>query len=155
MKPISQIIKRFSFLNFARVIIGFSIVIASLQLSETNIYGQSETDFAGIDSTFAPRLERNGYVSRVIFQPDGKKIFIGGFNKANGVRVNPDNSIDTSFNLPENVLANNLELLPDGKFIADTRNFPLGQAGLVRLNPDGSIDSGFNFGRTMTVTEIH
>lgn len=155
MKQISQTFKRFSFLNFARLIISFSIIAASLQLSTTENYGQSQTDFTGIDTTFTPRLEFAGNVSRMILQPDGKRILIGSFSKANGlerrdvVRVNPDNSIDTSFNLPESVSANNLELLPGGKFITSAN-----QAGLVRLNSDGSIDSSFNFGRTIAINEI-
>ena len=160
MKQISQISNRFSFLNFARALIGFSIIMTTIQLSGTNAGGQqSRFDFTGIDSTFTARLEQSGSVSRMILQPDGKRIFIGGFNKAGGVtennvvRVNPDNSVDTSFNFPENVYGSHLELLPDGKFMTYSR-IAFNQAVPVRLNANGSIDSGFNFGRTLTITGI-
>lgn len=153
MKQLSWTTSHFSFLNFARIIISFSIILTVLHLSEASIYGQSQLNLPGIDPTFAPQFKLSGSVERTILQPDGKIIFIGSFNEAGGVektnvvRLNADNSIDDSFNLPPDIDARSLQLLPDGRFFANS------YTGIFRLNSDGSIDPGFNFARTIQILD--
>ncbi len=115
-----------------------------------------------IDTTFQNELSGTGYfgVSTIKVQPDGKILIGGYFAQVNGVsrsriaRLNPDGSLDTTF---QNGMAgfNNsfnsgsvlqIELQPDGKMLVvgdfDTVN-GVSRKYLVRLNPDGSLDNTF------------
>ncbi|HEY0049838.1 MAG TPA: hypothetical protein VGB68_11155, partial [Pyrinomonadaceae bacterium] len=147
MKQSTRTINRFSFFNYARIIIGLSLIAAALHTA--SVYGQNSLNPAGIDPTFTTSLSAGGYIEKTILQPDGKIVVIGVFNNANGtarrgaVRLNSDNSLDASFNMPNTVNPRSMELLPDGKFIA------FGFPSIVRLNSDGSIDPSFNFARTI------
>lgn len=147
MKQSTRTINRFSFFNYARIIIGLSLIVAVLHTA--SVYGQNSLNSAGIDPTFTTSLSAGGYIDKTILQPDGKIVVIGVFNNANGiarrgaVRLNSDNSLDASFNMPNTVNPRSMELLPDGKFIA------FGFPSIVRLNSDGSIDPSFNFARTI------
>ncbi|HEX8370323.1 MAG TPA: hypothetical protein VF604_17385 [Pyrinomonadaceae bacterium] len=159
MKNLVASANRFSFLEAAQAISAFSILITSLLLFESNIYGQKELDSAGIDPTFSTKLGVSGQVSKTIRQPDGKTIVAGDFEQVNvserknAVRLNSDDTVDASFNLAENVLGTYLEILPDGKFIS-VLSVPQPDASpkstIVRLHADGSIDYGFNFARNIT-----
>ncbi|HEX8734760.1 MAG TPA: delta-60 repeat domain-containing protein, partial [Pyrinomonadaceae bacterium] len=158
MKQTFEIHTRFSFLKITPVIIILSIILTSLLLTGTTLYGQrrnpnvsSPAALGGIDTTFAPRLERAGVIEKMLPQADGKIVFTGSFDKIgnaerkNIARLNADGTLDAALNLPENIFLNSLEPLPDGKFIA------LATGGaIVRLNPDGSLDYSFNFARTIT-----
>ncbi len=140
---------RFSFFNFAGTIIGFSIILLLWQASAASVYGQSQPNLPGVDPTFSPKLSFAASIHRTIVQPDGKIIFIGFFDSANGVekrtvvRLNPDYSIDNSFNLPPNINLDTLQVLADGKFIATD------YLSIYRLHPDGTVDRSFNLGRTL------
>jgi uncharacterized delta-60 repeat protein len=111
-----------------------------------------------LDDTFNPGLGANGYVVRTtIVQPDGKIIIAGDFTTFNGsnrnriARLNPNGSLDTTFNPRTGfnglgtVIASTLQ--PDGKIIAagafNTYNGAPAN-GIARLNPDGSLDNNFN-----------
>jgi uncharacterized delta-60 repeat protein len=87
-------------------------------------------------------------------QPDGK-IFVGGvFTELGGQprdgigRLNPDGSLDTSFNsVARGVLA--LALQADGKIVVGGGFMAINgqpRAGIGRLNPDGSLDESFDLG---------
>jgi uncharacterized delta-60 repeat protein len=149
MKHLSELTDCFSVLNFARAIIVLSLIAAALLLPSANVYGQRRSNLAGIDPTFTPGISAGGNIEKTILQPDGKIVVIGVFNNANGtairnvVRLNTDNSLDTSFNVPVGISPRSMELLPDGKFIA------FGFSSIFRLNSDGSIDPSFNFARTI------
>lgn len=142
----------FSFLKITKIIITLSLTIASLQLlTNAQTFSQqtkAADAVAGIDTTFAPRLEKHGFVQKTFLQPDGKTVIIGGFNKIGNAerksiaRINADGTPDDPINLPENISTNSLELLPGGKFIGITND-----GMIVRLNPDGSLDYSFNFAR--------
>ncbi len=86
------------------------------------------------------------------------KIIIGGrFDSVNGTpvlnvaRLNPDGSVDTSFNTGAgpNAPVNVLQLQPDGKVLlgGDFNIINVTPANFVtRLNADGSVDTSFNIG---------
>lgn len=88
-------------------------------------------------------------------QPDGK-IIIGGRHETAGItksflmRLNPDGSLDTTFQIREitNKVVNALSPLSNGKILlveGDSAFQPV-QADVLRLNSDGSIDSSFDAG---------
>jgi uncharacterized delta-60 repeat protein len=158
MKQTFQMNNRFSILNFARIFIGLSIILTALLMLDSPVYAQPRKPnvaaaLAGIDPTFAPRLEFHGSVQRTFSQPDGKTIAIGRFDRVGNaerkdiVRLNADGTPDAPVNLPENVSIDHLAPLPDGKFISLASN-----GRIVRLNADGSLDYGFNFARTLVTT---
>ncbi len=95
-------------------------------------------------------------------QPDGKIIAGGGFSLYNGAavsegitRINPDGSLDASFNAGGAGLTGgggasvfSLQLQPDGKIIAggtftDYNGLSISQ-NIQRFNADGSLDATFN-----------
>jgi len=113
-----------------------------------------------VDLSFDPGLGTdipNGFIRPTVIQPDGKIIIGGNFVSYNGVarskiaRVNPDGSLDTSFDPGTglNSLVESIALQPDGKIIAAgfftlfngvTRN------RIVRINSDGTLDTSFDPG---------
>ncbi|MFN0277662.1 MAG: FG-GAP-like repeat-containing protein [Pyrinomonadaceae bacterium] len=95
------------------------------------------------------------YVSAV--QPDGKILVGGAFIFANGIsrkglaRLNPDGSLDTSFNASGSGLLSGsvleIVLQPDGRILVGgsfTNYNGVAARGLMRLNADGSLDTTFN-----------
>ncbi|MFD2717685.1 hypothetical protein ACFST9_03090 [Hymenobacter monticola] len=108
----------------------------------------------------ASGFDSYGLVKALALQPDGK-ILVGGYwlNYNNGMgpeppsglmRLNPDGSLDKSFNLKgeENLTSfggrvNALALQPDGKIVVGTQHGDGSENNLVRLNPDGSLDRTF------------
>jgi uncharacterized delta-60 repeat protein len=155
MKQLSEIPTRISFLKIARIIISLSIILTALLTADSSIYGQprkpdASLALAGIDPSFAPRLEYHGFVSKTFSQPDGKITVIGSFDRVGNterkdvVRLDADGTPDAPVNLPENVSIQHLTPLPNGKFISLTNN-----GVIVRLNSDGSLDYGFNFARVL------
>ena len=89
--------------------------------------------------------------------PDGKFLVGGDIQSFNGVsqnrliRLNPDGSKDTSFDIGDgfNAAVNDIILQSDGKLIA-AGDFTIfngsSQNRLIRLNPDGSKDTNFDIG---------
>jgi uncharacterized delta-60 repeat protein len=115
-----------------------------------------------VDNTFNPGTGANGNINTLFIQNDGKILIGGIFTSYNGVlkkalaRLNPDGSLDTSFNLgvgiaftfgsPE-VWSINLEsdskILIGGNF---TSFDGWSITSIARLNINGSIDTSFNVG---------
>jgi uncharacterized delta-60 repeat protein len=110
-----------------------------------------------LDATFNPGTGFNDRVSTISIQNDGKIIVGGYFTSFNGVvrnkiaRLNPDGSLDTTFNpgtgFDALVFATCVQT--DGKIIVGG-NFStynsIAMNEIVRLNTDGTIDSTFNIG---------
>jgi gliding motility-associated-like protein/uncharacterized delta-60 repeat protein len=130
-----------------------NIILLLVLLISTFIFAQP----GSLDVTFNVGTGTNSYILTTLIQKDGK-IFIGGaFSSYNGTtsngiaRINPDGSIDTSFNIgtgiPWIVTSSALQL--DGKIIIgghfETFN-GVSRNKIVRLNTDGSLDLTFNPG---------
>jgi len=100
-----------------------------------------------IDQSFDPGQGANGFVSDIQIQKDGKILLGGlfskfnGLNKANLIRLNPDGSIDESFELDLGFRIDvyKIVILENGKILAGG-----GWGGLVRLHQNGSLDNTFN-----------
>jgi uncharacterized delta-60 repeat protein len=108
-----------------------------------------------LDQTFDPGSGTDNVVHAIMLQPDGKILIAGDFSLVNNVsrqgiaRLNPDGSLDTSFDPGVGVAGSVWEavLQPDGKVIVagdfnvvagKTRNY------IARLQADGTLDSTFN-----------
>ena len=118
-----------------------------------------------LDPVFAPTsVYASGQVFSAVEQPDGKRVAVGPFTRANGVtvssisRFNPNGSLDAAFQ--QNVGTANagsplrLRRLPNGQFMlnANSVNSALLTAGGItrreplRLNADGTGDAAFDVG---------
>jgi uncharacterized delta-60 repeat protein/uncharacterized repeat protein (TIGR01451 family) len=110
-----------------------------------------------LDTSFDPQGGPDNTVWAMLVQPDGKILIGGDFGNYNGVgrshlaRLNPDGSLDTSFDPqagPDGTIYT-MALQSDGKIIiggafanygTDSRN------GIARVRPDGLLDLSFNPG---------
>jgi uncharacterized delta-60 repeat protein len=112
---------------------------------------------AQVDLTFAPKFIKNGYITVVRPQTDGKIIITGDFTQVGSVlknkifRLNADGSVDASFDAGSGPNKDILDLYvqADGKILVagqftefDGKSAPY----LVRLNSNGSIDNTFSMG---------
>lgn len=130
----------------------------------TRINGVPQKSFArlnpdgSIDSTFDARTRFSaavGFASKILIQPDGKILVIGGFiandriTRTQVARLNSDGSPDTSFNTivySENRSVSAIALQADGKILIGgnfTKVNGTDFTGLARLNTDGTVDSSF------------
>lgn len=113
-----------------------------------------------LDNTFdnGPSAITYGIIYSTIIQPDGKIILGGSFYTTSGkwvlnlTRLNPDGSLDMSFNTGTgaNDTVKAIVLQPDGKIIigGEFYNYNGTQINrIARLNSDGSIDTSFNPGQ--------
>lgn len=124
---------------------------AGLVLVDTN--GNLDTSF---ELTAAP----DGPVYAVAQTWGGKFLVGGGFDSLDGgqgylSRLNPDGSLDTSFNPTIDGAVKSIAVQPDGKFViggAFTHVDGTEANGLARLNNDGSLDTSFNPGTTLNGT---
>ncbi|MDX1905915.1 MAG: T9SS type A sorting domain-containing protein [Bacteroidia bacterium] len=119
------------------------------------------------DHSFNPGIGFDRAVYSIVFQPDGKIIAGGGFTFINGIlrrsiaRLNPDGSLDTSFNfsagLPSYITVNSVVLQPDGKILIGGDLVTAGGVynKIIRLHADGSIDTSFNAGVGFTSIVIN
>ncbi|MFN7013666.1 MAG: T9SS type A sorting domain-containing protein, partial [Bacteroidia bacterium] len=111
-----------------------------------------------IDSTFNIGNGFNDIVHDIKIQADGKIIAVGNFTTYNGnncnriVRINPNGSIDNSFQIGNGFdsWAFAIALQTDGKIIiggnfSSYKDTLIG-ARIIRLNQDGTIDNSFNTG---------
>jgi uncharacterized delta-60 repeat protein len=108
-----------------------------------------------LDSSFNSEKDINGLVSLIKIQDDGKVIIVGSFSKKNKTdilniaRLNPDGSLDSTFNasaISENNNINTISLLSNGKIIiagSFTQFNKINTGNVLRLNTDGTIDSSF------------
>ena len=121
-----------------------------------NTDGTLDTDFR---ANFSNNSNRFSSVYALALQPDGKilaggHIFAGDSQTATGVvRLNPNGSVDASFNSgaitnpAEMPRVEDLLLLPNGKIVVGGLFSSLNGAArnnVARLNSDGSLDSSFN-----------
>lgn len=110
-----------------------------------------------LDLTFDPQAGPNNWVYCMVEQPDGKVIIGGDFTSYNGVprnriaRINPDGSLDASFNpgAGPDATVSAIALQADGKLVVGGwfNNFGGGASNrLVRLNSNGTVDGSFSVG---------
>jgi uncharacterized delta-60 repeat protein len=110
-----------------------------------------------IDPTFnaGAYVQPNGSLWAIVPQPDGKILVAGQFEVVNGsyrnglVRLNPDGTVDNSFNalslqglITSVGLQSNGKLVVAGEFSVDGSATP--SIRLARLNADGSVDASFS-----------
>lgn len=110
-----------------------------------------------LDTSFNTGTGPNNYISGVAIQPDGKVVIGGNFSAINGVarnniaRLNPDGSVDTTFNPGSgtNSAVMNILVQSDGKILiqglfGSVNGF--NRAYLARLHANGLVDTSFQTG---------
>ena len=122
-------------------------------LARLNVDGTVDSGFnPGMLSGAASPLRNSDEVQALAVQPNGKILVggwfstVGGQPRSNLARLNPDGSLDSTFNLGANSNVLALVLQADGKILAGGSFTKLGGqscTNLARLNPDGSLDSSF------------
>jgi uncharacterized delta-60 repeat protein len=116
-----------------------------------NLDGQTDTSFTPVSVT--PGGSYSVGVKTIFAQPDGKYLIGGGFNQTNGFttiylsRINPDGSVDSTFNYNSfNGFINKIESAGQGKVYVGG-NFStinnISKLRLARLNADGTVDTTF------------
>jgi uncharacterized delta-60 repeat protein len=115
----------------------------------------------------------NSVIFAIVLQPDGKVLIGGQFTtlSPNGgaavashfiARLNPDGTLDTSFNPNPNSYVRAIAVQADGKIVIGgdfTALSPNGGASvtrnsIARLNPDGTLDTAFNPNANATVVTL-
>jgi uncharacterized delta-60 repeat protein len=94
------------------------------KIGGTNRNGIARLNANGtLDTTFDPGAGADGEVAAVALQTNGKVLVGGAFTNFNGVahkriaRLNPDGSIDSSFNPAPDGVVSSILLQPDGKIL--------------------------------------
>lgn len=130
-----------------------NIILFSLILFNLFSFGQS----GSLDTTFNVGTGTNSYILTSLIQDDGKIIIGGAFSSYNGTtsngiaRINPDGSIDPSFNIGTGIpwIVTSSAQQPDGKIIIgghfETFN-GVSRNKIVRLNTNGNLDFTFDPG---------
>lgn len=119
-----------------------------------------------LDSGFLTGLGAPANINSIEIQTDGKIILAGNFIKFNGIdvnriiRLNPDGSMDTTFNIGTgfNQDINTMVLQSDGRIIigGDFTDYNSIVANrITRLNSDGTIDSGFLSGTGLSNGSVY
>lgn len=145
--------------NDARII---SLAVAIIVFCGSVFAGHSILD--RVDPAFNPQIVTNLYGGKMVRQletlQDGKILVFGDFTSYDHVptgklvRLNPDGSLDTTFNNQIITSAGNCDprtnivVQPDGKLILACRDMVAnGQAPkhIIRLNADGTLDPSFNY----------
>jgi uncharacterized delta-60 repeat protein len=105
---------------------------------------------------FDPDIDGN--VFAMVTQPDGKVIVggqfatVGGIERRNIARLNPDGSVDTAFNPSANGAVRAILLQPDSRIVIggdflelrpNASGATLSRSRIARLNADGSVDATF------------
>jgi uncharacterized delta-60 repeat protein len=106
-----------------------------------------------LDTTFYIGTGANGAISSIVLQADGKVLIGGVFTTFNATarggiaRINPNGSLDTTFNpgtgANDNILS--IALRGDGKVLIGGLNTSFGFNLIALLNTDGSYDTTSNF----------
>lgn len=133
----------------------FSMMNGSLQYGFARL-----TPDGGLDTTFIVGTAAGDGINDLLVQPDGKVLAVGyfssyqGVSMADAVRLNPDASVDTTFN-PGSGGGNSFTgietavLQTDGKLVIGG-NFSsfdgMQRRCVARLNADGSVDDTFDPG---------
>jgi len=118
-----------------------------------------------LDTAFNPGAD--GYVNAIAVQPDGKILVGGDFSTLGDGgagtprsyigRLNPDGSVDSSFDPGADGQVYSFALQPDGKIVVGGAFLTLGgmsRSRLGRLETTGAIDTGFNPGANGSVESI-
>ncbi len=116
-----------------------------------NTDGTVDNTFAGLGGA----TDYNPNIWTMVTQPDGKILITGYFNSVNGtshnnvLRLNPDSTVDSSFNVNTNRSTRGLLLQPDGKIViagnfGEVNGVPRGR--IARVNADGTLDLTFDPG---------
>ena len=124
-----------------------------------------------VDATFNPGA--NGFIATAVVQSDGKILLGGGFTTLGGGgtgttprnyigRLNPDGSLDATFNPGASTTVNVLAVQPDGQILVGGIFTTLGGGGagttprnrIGRLSPSGSLDTTFNPGANDVVAAL-
>jgi uncharacterized delta-60 repeat protein len=112
------------------------------------INGQTRTSIArlnadgSLDTSFNPTFSNNAYIASIAVQTDGKILVggtfsgVNGFSRTNLVRLDADGSLDSSFNAGNISGVNQIEVLPDGRYLVLTNT-------ILRLNNNGTSDAAF------------
>ena len=130
-----------------------SIIVVIICFTQFQLHAQSP---GKVDLSFECGFYSDNTISLIGKQSDGKYILAGELNTFNStwvnqiVRLNPDRTVDTTFNPGTGFPPCNLTdmlILPDDKIIISGEM--LSYDGhpcslIVRLNADGSFDAGFN-----------
>jgi len=106
-----------------------------------------------LDMDFNPNA--NEWINTMVLQADGKILVggskwltsVGGLTRNRIARLNPDGTLDTSFNPNANSSVHTLAVQPDGKIIVGGDFTHIGgqtRNRIARLNPDGKLDTDFN-----------
>jgi len=105
-----------------------------------NVNGSRDNSFdAGINASWS-----YSPLTALILQPDGK-VLVGRYEGIS--RLNPNGTLDSSFNTVVVGDPRSIALQPDGKLIVGGSLFAFNspnRQGLVRLHANGSLDDGFN-----------
>lgn len=139
-----------------KVLLFFTVLFSFISFSQT-----LDPTFNGngiVTNQFSVTADLNS-INDAILQPDGKMIYIGGvslggigyFSNSYVARVNPDGTLDTTFNgsgfniIKETTTDNsqlfyNVKLQANGKIVVAARN------KVYQFNTDGSLDSTFENG---------
>ncbi len=137
-------------------------------MSSSTSIGRLNAD-GSLDTGFNPGTD--GEVRAIAVQEDGKIVVGGLFTKlGNGAtvtrinigRLNPDGSVDESFDPSASYTVMALAIQPDGKILVGGAFTALGggtsgmtpRRNIGRLNPDGSLDESFDPGATGSVSAI-
>ncbi|HEX8146392.1 MAG TPA: Calx-beta domain-containing protein [Pyrinomonadaceae bacterium] len=120
------------------------------------------------DTAFVPGTAVGAYgVETIALQPDGKILIGGNFPSYNGAavpqvaRLNPDGTLDTSFNAgtgPNGAAVRELLVQPDGKILAGgwfTTFAGRSRNGVARMNADGGYDATFNPGSVIDAFNVY
>ena len=156
LNSVSRIIKNALIFTLLATVTGLMFnVHAPKAYAVTYSDGTLDTAFNSGGSSFDNTLD--DIVFSVEVQPDGKIIVGGLFTSYNGtpanniIRLNPDGSIDSTFNygLGFDADVRKVIIQPDGKIIVGGLFTSYNGApanGIIRLNPDGSVDTTFDYG---------
>lgn len=160
---------------------GFDGPVNAIAVQSDNkiIVGGEFIDYRGIPEKCIIRLNPDGskdtsfntgegfgyYVHSIVVQSDGKILVGGAFSTYQGItsnriiRLNPDGSIDPTFNIGSgfNDVVRSIALQADGKILVggDFTNYQgVNEYKLIRLNTDGSKDDSFVTGTGFSGTAI-
>jgi uncharacterized repeat protein (TIGR01451 family)/uncharacterized delta-60 repeat protein len=112
-----------------------------------------------LDTTFTPGSGADGFITTMAPGPNGSTIIGGGFTAYNGqqrssiAQINPDGSLDTSFNPGLGADGTVWTVLPVGNQVIIGGEFTHVNGAprnyIARLNPDGSLDDTFDPGSNL------
>ena len=139
-----------------------SAQIADKSAIKQNFYGPEFFKNSGeVDTSFETNLlnefDSGVNVNAILKQPDGKLLIagsfanVGGFSRRGLVRLNPDFSLDRSFDIGAGSSSFSvLAIQSDGKIlVGGSITFSNGfRSGIFRLNTDGSLDTSFEINST-------